>query len=502
MLENTNKAIAYNSIILYIKMIVNTICALLTTRFALQALGVVDFGLYAVLGGIISFIGIFNTIMLSTSNRFIAVAIGKGDIEEINSQFNVNLVVHVAIALIALLIALPIGEWYIPRFVNYDGALSNAMMVFFVSIVGSIFSFVGVPYNGLLMAKEKFFVFSFIEVLSHILKLVVAWILVYEFEQKLLIYTITMAVVTAMPTIIYIQYCRKYYNEMVVIKWVSDRKKYKQVFAFSSWVAIGAVAQVGKNQGAALIVNTFFNTIMNSAMGVANSINSYIGYFAQALTQPMQPQIVKSYASGNHARTDELLVMSTKYSFMITLLVGSLFLAAPEWLLGLWLGEIPPFSSIFLVLFVADNVVRSLNAGVANIIFASGKISLFQALVSILNLISIILGYLVLKAGAPAYFLLVAYIAVSVCMFFAIQYSLKKTLHYDNRKLWSNSYIPSIITLVLFVPILFLPDLFHPFIKICIVVSYLSCLEWFICLTRKERNSICTVINKHICRHS
>lgn len=490
MQENTNQAIAYNSIIIYGKLIINTICVLFSTRFALQALGVVDFGLYAVLGGVISLIGIFNTIMLSTSNRFIAVAIGRGNIEEINTQFNVNLVVHVAIALIALIIAFPIGEWYIPRFVNYDGALSNAMMVFYVSILGSILSFVGVPYNGLLMAKEKFLVFSFVEVLSQVLKLIVAWVLVYEFEQKLLIYTITMSILTAGPTLVYILYCRKYYFPMVRLKWVSDKTKYSQVFGFSAWISIGAVAHVGKNQGAALIINTFFNTVMNSAMGVANSINSYIGLFAQGLTQPMQPQIVKSYASGDFERTDELLIMSTKYSFMLTLLIGSVFLAAPEWLLGLWLGTVPPYSSIFLILFIIDSLVGSLNAGVGNVIFANGRISLYQSLVTILNIFAIILGFLVLKAGAPAYYLLVAYIFVSVCKFFAIQFSLKKTLNYNTRKLWEKSYIPSMITAILFVPVLFFPDVVHPAIKIGISLVYLSCLEWFVCLSKKEKSFI------------
>jgi O-antigen/teichoic acid export membrane protein len=223
MQENTNRTIAYNSIILYGKMAITTICALLTTRFALHALGVVDFGLYTVLGGIISFISIFNTIMLSTSNRFIAVAIGKGDINEANKQFNVNLVVHIAIAVFAIIVAFPIGEWYIPRYVNYDGPISNAIMVFFISIIGSVLSFVGVPYNGLLMAKEKFIVFSLVDVISHILKLTIAWVLIYYFDNKLLIYTITMAFLTAMHTIVYLLYCSKFYPEIVKLRLVKDK---------------------------------------------------------------------------------------------------------------------------------------------------------------------------------------------------------------------------------------------------------------------------------------
>ena len=176
MLENTNKAIFVNSIINYAKMGINTILALLTTRFALQALGVSDFGLFSVLGSIISFIGIFNTIMLSTSNRFLAVAIGRGDENEINTQFNVNLIIFISIAILMFIVAYPIGDWYVHNFINYDGPLENAMMVFSLSIIGSIFSTIATPYNGLLMAKERFIVFSAVEVFVHVVKFLVALI--------------------------------------------------------------------------------------------------------------------------------------------------------------------------------------------------------------------------------------------------------------------------------------------------------------------------------------
>lgn len=490
MKENTNRAIAYNAIILYTKMIINTVCALLTTRFALQALGVDDFGLFSVLGGIISFIGIFNTIMVSSSNRFIAVAIGKSDEDEVNKQFNVSLLIHIAIALFALIIAIPVGYWYIPRYVNYPGPINNAMMVYIISVVGSILSFVGVPYNGLLMAKEKFSVFSVVDILAHIFKLIIAWLLVSHFNNKLLIYSITMGMVTAIPTLVYYLYCHHHYSKYVTLHFVRDIGMYKRVFSFSSWIAIGAVTQVGKNQGATLLVNAFFNTAMNSAMGVASSINTYVTMFASNVTQPMQPQITKSFVAGNKDRTDELLIMSTKYSFMLTLLVGSFFLVSPEWLLGLWLKEVPEYSSVFLMLFVVDSIVRSVNAGAANIIFASGKLSLFQSLVSLLNVLSIVLAFLMLRAGAPAYSLLIAYIVCSALLFFAVQYSLIYSLHYDTSILWKRSYMPSIITAALFVPALFMPNLFHPLIKTGLAVVYLCLLEWFICLSKNERTKL------------
>ena len=500
MQENTNKAIAFNSLVLYAKMGITTVCALLTTRFALKALGFVDFGLYAVLGGIISFISIFNTIMLSTSNRFIAVAIGKGNVNEANKQFNVNLLVHVAIAILALIIAYPVGAWYIPRYVNYDGPLSNAMMVYVISIIGSIISFVAVPYNGLLMAKEKFIVFSVVDVVSHIIRLVIAWLLVYYYENKLFIYTLTMAVMTAMPLLVYFIYCSNHYPEIVRIRFVRDKQMYKSVFNFSAWVGFGAVAYVARNQGAALIVNAFFNTIMNTAMGVASSINSYVSLFAQNVTQPMSPQITKSYAAGNMKRTDELLIMSTKYSYLLTLLVGSIFLIAPEWLLMIWLGEVPPYATLFLTLFIIDNLILSLNSGIANIIFASGKIGLYQIASSVLNIFSIVLGYIVLKGGAQAYYLVVAYIIVSIIRFFVIQWTLKRSLQYNSRVLWEQSYLPSLLTTVLFVPILFIPLNSHIAVKLILSFFYLCIIEWFVGLNSNERSRLTTFVKAKITR--
>lgn len=498
MQENTNRAIAYNSVILYGKMVINTICALLTTRFALQALGVTDYGLYSLLGSIISFISIFNTIMVSTSNRFIAVAIGKGDRGQANRQFNIIFVIHLAIAIGVLLLAYPLGEWYIPKYVNYEGPLSNAMMVYAVSIAGSILSFVGVPYNGLLMAKEKFIVFSLVDVISHVVRLAVAWILVYHFENKLLIYTLWMALMTAMPTLVYIIFCSCHYPDVVKLHPVHDGKMYRDVFNFSAWVGVGALAQVGKNQGAALVVNLFFNTAMNTAMGVASSINYYVSLFAQNVTQPMAPQITKSYAAGNQQRTDELLVMSTKFSFMLTFLIGSIFLIEPDWLLGLWLGEVPAYAPVFLVLLVTDSLVQSLNSGVANIIFASGRLALFQSVVSVLNISAVVLGYFILKGGAPAYYLVVAYICVSLVKFFAIQIVLRVTLHYDNWKLWKKSYFPSLITVALYLPMLLIPDAVHPAVKIVFATIYLCVIDLFVCFHKEERKKLARFISAEL----
>lgn len=490
MQENTNRAIAYNSLILYVRMFLTSICTLFTTRFSLLALGIVDYGLYALLGGVIAFVTILNNIMVTTSNRFIAVAIGRGNVLEANKQFNVSLVLHIGIALFVLAIAYPVGSWYIHRFVNYDGPISNAMMVYCISIAGSIVSFISVPYHGLLMAKEKFFIFSCVEVIIHIAKLLVTVLLLHCFSEKLLIYSLAFSILSASPTFYYMYYCSRHYPSIVRFTRVRERELYRKVFNFSSWIGLGAIAHAGKVHGSAILVNSFFNTVMNSAMGVASSLNSFVSLFALNIIQPMAPQINKSYALGNKKRSDELLIMSTKFGYLFTFFVGAIFLSAPDWIMKVWLKDVPQYATIFLFLFIVDTLVQSLNSGIQNIIFASGKVRIYQLSTSLLNVLSLILGFLVLKAGAPAYYLIVAYIMVSIIRFFVLQWVLHYTLNYDNKILWKQSYQPSLIVTILFIPALFIPDFFHPVIKMLVSTVYLCVLVCLIGLSRQERDKI------------
>ena len=338
MQENSNRAIAVNSVIMYARMFINTFLALLTTRYALKALGVEDFGLFSVLGSIISFMGVFNNIMLSTCNRFITVAIGSGNKEEINKVFNVNLIIFIGCALLLLIFGLPIGDWYVRHNIIYNGPLKNILFVFYFSLIGSIVSTLTIPFNGLMMAKERFLIFSFVDVVIHLIKFCVA-ILLVRFSNKLQIYTISQAFTSLLVVIIYYIYCKVHFNDIVKFKFVNDREMYSKIFGFSGWVSYGAMTCVLRSQAPSLLINKFFSATMNAALGIANSLNMYIMMFANNLTKPIEPQITKNYVAGNYARTNELLIMSTKFSFLLMLLIGAPFFAGAEWILRLWLGE-------------------------------------------------------------------------------------------------------------------------------------------------------------------
>ena len=501
MAENTNRAIAINSIINYAKMGINTILALFTTKFALQVLGVVDYGLFAVLGSIISFIGIFNTSMLSTCNRFIAVAIGKGGNAEINKQFNVSLVIFIAIAVIMILVAFPIGEWYIHNYLVYEGSVENAEIVFVFSLFGSIISTLATPYNGLLLAKERFIVFSVVDVVSHIIRFVVVLMLVHNGDNKLIIYSAMMAFTTAAPLGVYWLYCRKHFYDYVKWSLPRDRKSYVKVLSFSGWVTYGAVACLVRNQGASVVVNKFFNTAMNSALGLANSLIAYIQLFAASITQPMQPQITKSYAAGNIERTNALLVMSTKASFLMMLFISTPFFVSGDWLLSIWLGDVPDHVLSFTILLIIDSLVLSFNSGISVLIFASGKIVFYQVLINTLRLLSIVAAYFFLKSGTPPEILFITYIAFSVLVVFSTQFCLRKILNHRTGYLMKKSYLPSLLILLVMIPVYMLsPDSIHPILRIMISLSILSILILLIGISKSERTSLYNVIKSKVCR--
>ena len=494
MKENTNKTILVNSLVLYVRLFLVTICSLFTTRFALKALGVVDFGLFSLLGSIITFMGIVNTIMLSTSNRYITVAIGRGDPEEINKTFNVNLTVHSVIAVFSLIFAIPIGIWYILNFVNYDGEISNALWVYYITIVGSVVSFVGVPYNGLLMAKEKFPFFCLVDIFVHIVKLAVAWLIIYYFVHKLMIYAFTVAFATAIPTFIYFVYCKRNYKEIVYFNFVRDKKYYKSVLGFSAWVGYGAVATVGKSQGAALIVNFFFNTIMNTALGIANMVSQMLLLFSENVAKPIAPQITKNYASGNMQRVEQLLVISTKMSYLMMLLVSIPLFINCEWILGLWLGEVPPYAVSFTILLTIDALLGSLNSGISNLIFANGNIKKYQIVVNTVRCVAVIFAFVLLKMGFAPQYLFYSYIICNALATFFSLLILKSTLNYNLSGLLRYSYLPSLlVTVICLIVVVLMPDI-NPVLQLVAGIVLSSAVIFFVGLSNNEKKYVLNML--------
>lgn len=498
MQENSNKSIAINSIVMYIRLALVSVCGLLYTRFGLQALGVVDYGMFAVVGGMVALMAISNSIMISVSNRFIAVAVGKGDADGVNKAFNVNLVIHFLIAVATVLLAIPIGHWYITHYVNYAGNIRDVYLVCDISIVASAISFIGVPYNGLLLARERFFVYCSTDVGAALLKLVVTWLLIDHFEHKLLIYALTMAVMTAYPTFVFISYCRRHFPDIVRFRLVRDLQSYWTVLKFSFAVGIGTLMGMIKLQGTQLIINVFFSTTVNSAIAVANAVNQLIQMFANNISKSIAPQIYKSHATADEDRYTYLVCLSSRMTYLVMLMISLPFLLIPETLFGLWLKEIPEGTLMFSRLMIIDILIVSLNSGIVDLIFASGRIYLYQIVVNILVAASVILGFLCVRAGFGGESLFYCYMFFSVIIFFTRPIIMLRVVKFHIPTLIKDSYLPVFFVTLLTAPVFLLRHHINAWLLIFIAMLWYLTAVWILGLNATEKKTIMKYANDRI----
>lgn len=500
MQENTNKTIVINSIILYARLIIITCCSLLTVRFALKALGIVDYGLFSMLASIISFIGVINTIMAGTARRFIAVAIGKNDLNEANQQFNVNFIILVAIAFFFLIFSIPIGQCYIYNYLNYDGSLNTAFSVYCICLVGSAISFAGTAYHGLLTAKENFLVFSIADIVSQLLKLLCSVLLIYLFDNKLIIYAFMMAILTAGPMLFYMFYCRKKYYDIAKFCLIKSPSAYLNVLNFAKWNSFGVVACVAKDQGTGILFNAFFNTLLNAALGIANSINGFITMFSLNLTNPISPQITKSYVSGDFERATSLLIMCTKLSFMVMYVMSVPILVETDFVLNLWLDEVPVYAVLFTQLLVIEKLIDSVNSGIAEIVFANGNISFYQLTTNSVRILAIVVGFILLYIGYPAYTLLLSYIASAVWVVIFKHISLGRIPNINHKIIHKKSYIPILKVILLTFPIFIINFKTSVLLNLFIKEIYILTIVFFIGFNKSEQNKLILLIKRFLPR--
>jgi len=496
-MQLNNRLILSNSVILYVRLIVVSLIGLIVTRIILKNLGITDFGIYTVIGGVVSLVGFINTVMLSSSNRYIAFEIGSGSTKSIKKIFNICINIHGAIAIIAILIGEAIGEWYIRNYINLPiGKLVEALWVYRLSLLGSVISFIGVPYIGLLLAKEKFLVFCTVDILNSLCKLIISYCIAYSSSERLVTYAVLMSFVITLPTFIYFIYCRKKYIDLVRYKFYKKWVDYKEIFDFSVWVAYGALAYVGKIQGAALIINFFFGAVLNSALGIANSVNAIIVTFAGNVGKAITPQITKSYAAGNLKRTEDLVIADSKYTYFLLLIPAVPILLEIDYILNQWLIEVPPYTAIFIRLMIFDALLGALNAGVTDAIFASGKIKIYQLYINTISLLSLPIAYLLLRTGAEPYTLFYAYISVTLVCLFIRQFILYKVVKFNTKRLLINSYCPAIIVTITLLPLISLTkETIHPLFVILISILYLLIMIFLLGLNKKERNYIIDILN-------
>ena len=456
-----NSTIVKNSLVLYIRLIFVSVIGLVSSRFILQALGVSDFGLYNVVGGVVTMMSFLNIVMISTTYRFIAFEIVRGKLEDVNKVFNISLIIHLVLALLVVIFALTFGVYYIKFFLKVDnGKLDDAFFVFFFSVLGVVLSIITIPYQGLLTAKEKFTITAPIEIIKSLISLVAIILIMNYSGNRLRLYAVLVSVVTSIPPVLYYLYCRYNFSSITNWKVQKDKSKYKEMMGFSGWIMIGAGASVGETQGSALIINSFFGTILNSGFGIASQVNSFVKMFSQSLSQAVIPQITKSYSSGRTDRTAQLVIYASKYSFFLMLIPSLPLLLETNFILNLWLTVVPIFTKIFIQIMLVNALITTMSAGVPAAIQATGKIKYFQIVLSSIMLLGLPAAYIAFTFGLPPYSILIVYTCTSIIIFIVQLVMLKIILNFNIEFFIKKAFFKMMLVSIFVSPLFIIRDFF------------------------------------------
>ena len=396
---DNNKRIAKNTLLLYFRMLLMMFVTLFTSRVVLDKLGVTDYGIYNVVGGVVAMLGFLNSSMSNAVQRYLSFEIGKNDEAGVNRIFNVSLFAHVGIAVFVFVVMEIVGVWYLNTHMNIPAErMDAANWVLQCSIFTTLFTIVQVPYNAIIISKEQMGIYAYISILEVVLKLLVVYMLAIGNFDKLKLYSVLIMVVTIGIVMIYRFYCTRKYKE-AKFKFIKDWNLLKQIVGFASWNMLGELAWVFTGQGVNIILNSFFGPVVNAARGLAEQVNGAVNRFVANFQTAVNPQLIKNYASDQLGEMKTLLFRSTRFSYYLLLALSLPIILKMDFILHLWLKEVPDYTTGFCQLVLVSSLVSTLSNLLAQVARAYGKIRNYQIIVSIFLFLNFPLSYIVLKFG-------------------------------------------------------------------------------------------------------
>lgn len=392
MTSSDNKRVAKNAVALTFRMILVTIVGLYTSRIVLEALGVDDYGIYGVIGGVVGLASFLNTSMAGATSRFITFEMGRGNEEKLNRIFSTSLQIHLAIAVIVAILGETIGLWFVNSKMNFPLDRMFAVNILYqFTIVSMMVSFTQVPYTSAIIANERMNIYAYFEIVNVVLKLLIVYILLIANTDKLVLYGAMTLGVSVLTALIYRIYCLRNFPE-TKFKYVKDKRIYREMLAFSGYDLYGNMCVVAKSQGTPIILNLFFGVAANAGASIANTVTGMLKGFTTAVMQAFRPQIIKSYAAQQIVLMQTAMTHSVQFSLFVYGLIAIPLFIETEITLILWLGQLPPYSSEFIRLVLLalffDILISVNNSGIhstgdiSNISFISGTFFLLSPVIS------------------------------------------------------------------------------------------------------------------------
>lgn len=497
---NNNARIAKNTIFLYFRMILLMVVSLYTSRVVLAMLGIDDYGIYNVVGGFVALFAFLNGAMGGCTQRFITIALGKGDQSELKKVFSTCLITHGMIALIVLLLAETIGLWFVMnKLVIPPDRFSAAMVVYQCSIISTIVMIMSFPYNADIIAHEKMSAFAYISIYEAFVHLGIVFLLKFVNIDKLALYGILLLLVKVSVIIVYRLYCKLHFIESR-FKWLFDKSLFKEMLSFTGWNLFGSCAGTLMGQGINVLLNIFFGPAVNAARGVAVQVQSAVYMFTTSFQTAINPQIMKTYAAGDLQSMHSLLFRSAKFTFMLLLCIMLPLMLEIDYVLDIWLEDVPDYAGVFVCLMLCISMVDAVSNPFMTSSAATGNVRIYQSVVGSILLAIVPIAYIVLKLGGNPYSVFIVHLIVAVIAFTARIIIVRKLIDLSVREYVAKVLRPCAlvglpsVALSLLAKILLPDSLLYACIVVLISVSVVALCSLTIGLTSNERKFVLSKI--------
>lgn len=504
MTSESNKRIAKNTLMLYIRMLLTMVVSLYTSRVVLSTLGIEDFGIYNVIAGFVVMVGFMNNSMASATQRFLSYEIGKSDASQLNNVFLMSVNIHIIIGGIILILAETVGLWVVNTQLTIPpDRLNAAKWVYQFSILSFLVNVISVPYNAAIIAHERMSVFAWVSIIEVSLKLFIVFVLQWFGFDKLKFYAVLMFVISLIIRIIYGSYCSRNFPESK-FKLYWNKSLSKTLMSFAGWTLWGNGAGVIASQGINLLLNIFFGPVVNAARGIAFQVKSAVHGFYLNFQMAVRPQIIKSYAADNFVYMHQLILQSAKFSYYLLFIISLPLLFETEYTLSLWLKEVPDYTVLFVRLVIIDILIDCISGSLIAAVQATGKIKIYQTVVGSALFLVLPFSYFFLRVGgAPEVVFYISIIGTVIAVFLRI--IIVKSL----IKLPLKRFLLSVISRILLVSIIaaIIPYLLFSFLEIgfirfCIVVlvSIVSSIGtiYLVGLSKRDKEFVSNFIYRHL----
>lgn len=488
---------------LYIRMFLSMIVSFFTSRVVLDVLGVEDYGIYNVVGGVVVLFTFLNATLVCAVQRFLNLSVGKGDVEAQQRYFAASIRLFIYLAVILIVLLETVGLWFLNYELNLPaGKYAEANVVYQISVASMVIGLFRIPYNAYILAQEKMVFYAYVSILESVLKLAVVFLLVILPFNKLDTYAFLYLIVTILVNVLYVWYCRRKYP-FIRFTGKCGTSTVKEVSKFSGWMALAGIADMGYMQGTNIIVNIFCGVVANAAIGITNNLKNAVYSFVRNIMTAAQPQIMKSYASGDREYFRTLVLRVSKFAFFLFFIIAMPLVLNMEFVLGVWLKNYPPDTAVFCLLCLIFCMIDSLVSPLWTAAQIDGDIKRYQIVTGLIILMNVPLSYLFLALGFYPYVVFVIQIVLCVLgVVYRVAYLHRRSI-LDYKDYLRHVVVPILAVVCvslppLYVITLFLDGLDRFVITLPMILMIVCPAVLYLGMDLNERNKVVSIVFKRL----